>query len=74
MLHPALARALAIAQVKDRHRAAVTRRTIRLARRVAHGPHVAATPLATLRSAPARLRGRRVPQADSMTPTGSSMT
>ena len=69
MLHPALARALATAQVEDRHRAAVARQTIRLARRVAHEPHVAARPVAIVRSASTRLRGRRAPQADGMTPT-----
>ena len=69
MLHPALARALATALVEDRHRAAVRRQTIRLARRVAHEPHVAATPIAIVRSASTRLHGRRAPQADGMTPT-----
>ena len=69
MLHPALARALATALVEDRHRAAVRRQTIRLARRVAHEPHVAATPIAIVRSASTRLRGRRAPRADGMTPT-----
>lgn len=43
MLHPALSRALATAQIEDLHRAAALRDTIRLARRVAHEPHVAAT-------------------------------
>ena len=43
MLHPILARALATAQVEERHRAAARRHTIRLARRVAHKGHVAAT-------------------------------
>ena len=69
MLHPALARALATAHIEDRHRAAVARQTIRLARRVAHEPHGAATPVAIVRSASTRLRGRRAPQADGMTPT-----
>ena len=63
MLHPALARALATARIEDLHRAAARRHTIRLARRVADEPHVAATPIAMLRSASTRLRGRRVPQA-----------
>jgi hypothetical protein len=58
MLHPALARALADAHIEDLHRAAARRHTIRLARRVAHEPHVAATPRAMLRSASTRLRGR----------------
>ena len=69
MLHPDLARALATAHIEDLHRAAARRHTIRLARRVAHEPHVAATPIAILRSASTRLRGRRVPQADGMAPT-----
>ena len=43
MLHPDLARALAAAHIEDLHRAAARRHTIRLARRVAHEPHVAAT-------------------------------
>ena len=43
MLHPALSRALATAHIEDLHRAAAQRHTIRLARRVAHEPHVAAT-------------------------------
>ena len=63
MLHPDLARALVTAHMEDLHRAAARRRAIRLARRVAHEPHVAATPIAMLRSASTRLRGRRVTQA-----------
>ena len=59
MLHPALARALATAHIEDLHRAAAPRRAIRFA----HEPHGAATPIAMLRSASTRLRGRRVPQA-----------
>jgi hypothetical protein len=50
MLHPALARALAAAQVEDLHRAAARKQAIRFARRVAHEPHVVATPTAMLRS------------------------
>jgi hypothetical protein len=69
MLHPALARALATAHIEDLHRAAARRETIRLARRVAHEPHAAATPIAKLRSASTRLRGRRASQADGRTPT-----
>ena len=69
MLHPALSRALATAHIEDLHRAAAERHTIRLAGSVGHEPHVAATPIAMLRSASTRLRGRRVPQADGMTPT-----
>ena len=69
MLHPALARALATAHVEDLHRAAARRRAIRLARHVADEAHVAATPIAMLRSASTRLRRRRVPPADGMTPT-----
>ena len=49
MLHPDLARALAAAHIEDLHRAAARRHTIRLARRVAHEPPVAATPTAILR-------------------------
>ena len=69
MLQPALARALASAHIDDLHRAAARRHTIRLARRVAHGPHVAAPPIPIVRSASTRLRGRPTPQADGMTPT-----
>ena len=69
MLHPDLARALAAAHIEDLHRAAARRRAVRLARRVAYEPKVTATPIAMLRSASTRLRGRRVPQADGMTPT-----
>jgi hypothetical protein len=43
MLHPALSQALATAHIEDLHRAAAQRHTIRLARRVAHETHVAAT-------------------------------
>ena len=63
MLHPALAQALATAHIEDLHRAAARRRAIRFARRVAHEPHVAATPIAMLRSASTRLPGRCVPEA-----------
>ena len=69
MLHPALSRALATAHIEDLERAAARRHTIRLARRVVHEPRVAATPIAVLRSASTRLRGRRAPQADGMTRT-----
>ncbi len=69
MLHPALAQALATARIEDLHRAAARRRAIRLARRVAHEPHMAATPIAMLRSASMRLPCLRVPRADGMTPT-----
>ncbi len=62
MLHPALTRALATAHIEDQQRAATRTLTIRLARRVAHEPRVAATPIAVLRSAPTRLRGRRAPR------------
>jgi len=58
MLHPALAQALVAAHIEDLHRAAARRHTIRLAGRVGHEPHVAATPVAILRSASTRLRGR----------------
>ena len=69
MLHPALTRALVTAHIEDLHRTAAQRHAIRLARRVAHEPHAAATPIAILRSASTRLRGRRAPEADGMTPT-----
>jgi len=69
MLHPDLSRAFAAAQIEDLHRAASVRHTNRLARRVAHAPHVAATPIAMLRSASDWLRGRRVPRTDGVTPT-----
>ena len=69
MLHPDLARAFAAARTEDLYRAAARRRAIGLARHVADEAHVAATPIAMLRSASTRLRGRRVPQADGMTPT-----
>ena len=69
MLHPILARALVTAHIEDLHREAARRRALRFARRVAHEPHVAATPIAMLRSASTRLRGRRMPPADGMTPT-----
>jgi hypothetical protein len=69
MLHPAAARALATAHIEDLHRAAARGRAIRFARRVAHEPHVPADPIAMLRSASTRLRKRRVPQPEGMTPT-----
>ena len=69
MLHPALSRALATAHIEDQLRASARWHTIRLARRVVHEPRVAATPIAVLRSASTRLRGRRAPQADGMTRT-----
>lgn len=62
MLHPALSRALATAHIEDLHRDAARRHTIRLAHRVAHEPRVAVTPIALLRSASTRLRGRRAPR------------
>ena len=62
MLHPALAEALATAHIEDLHRAAARRRAIRFARRVPHEPHVAATPIAIVRSASTRLRGGRAPR------------
>jgi hypothetical protein len=64
MLHPTLTRALATAHIEDLHRAAAQRQTIRLARRVAHSPHVATRPIAILQSASTRLRGRRAPEAE----------
>jgi hypothetical protein len=41
MLHPALGRALATAHIEDLLRDTAQRHTIRLARRVAHEPHLA---------------------------------
>ena len=57
MLHPALTRALATAHIEDLHRAAARWHTIRLARRVAHEPRVAATSIA---DTAIRLRAGRV--------------
>ncbi len=69
MLHPTFARALATARIEDLHRAAARRRTVRFALRVARerdgGGH--SNPEAAMRVDPAA--GRRVPQADRMTPT-----
>src|SRR6201996_6766384 len=45
MLHPALTRAIATAHIEDLHRTAAPRHAIRLARRVAHEPRAAATPI-----------------------------
>jgi hypothetical protein len=69
MLHPALTRALTTAHIGELHRAAARRHTSAGVPRVAHARHVAARPIAIVRSASTRLRGRRAPQADSMTPT-----
>ncbi len=69
MLHPALARALATAQIEDLQRAAARRHAIRAARRVAHEPRVVAAPIAVLRAASTRLRARRAPKPDGMTRT-----
>ena len=69
MLHPALARALATAHIEDLQRAAARRHTIRLARRVAHEPRVAATSIAVQRSASTQPRGLRAPRPDGMTRT-----
>jgi hypothetical protein len=68
MQHPALLQALAAAHIEDLDRAAARRHAIRLARRVAHEPYVAASPIAVLRSASTRLRARRA-HADVMTRT-----
>jgi hypothetical protein len=69
MLHPALVQALATAHIEDLHRAAARRHTIRLARRVAHEPRVAATPIAIQRSAFESAAWTSCAQADGMTPT-----
>jgi hypothetical protein len=69
MLHPALSRALATAHIEDLHRAAAPRHAIRLARRVAHAPHIAAPLVPIVRCASTRLPGRRATRADDITPT-----
>ena len=69
MLHPVLAQAFVTARIEDLHREAARRRAIRGAHRVVHEPHVAAAPIAMLRSAPSRLRGRRVVQGNGVTLT-----
>ena len=69
MLHPALARALATAHIEDLQRTAARRRTVRAARHVVHEPHTTGPSNAPRRSALTRLRGRRAPQGDGMTPT-----
>jgi hypothetical protein len=69
MLHPALARALATAHIEDLHREAARWHTIRLARRAAHGPRVAATPTAIQRSASESAAWTSCALADGMTPT-----
>ena len=69
MLHPALARALATAHIEDLHRAASRRHTIRLARRAAREPRVAATPTAIQRSASESAARTSCAQAEGMTPT-----
>ena len=68
MLHPALARAVATAHIEDLHRAAARRHTVRLARRVAREPRVAATPIAIQRSASESAVWTSCAQADGMTP------
>jgi hypothetical protein len=69
MLHPDLVRALGTAHIEDLHRAAARRRTIRLARRVADEARVAATPIATQRSASESAAWTSRAQTDGMTPT-----
>ena len=69
MLHPALARALASAHIDDLHRAAARWHTVRLARRVAHEPRVAATPTAIQRSASESAAWTSCAPAAGMTPT-----
>jgi hypothetical protein len=51
MIHSALAQTVASAHIDDLHRAAGRWRTMRLARRAAREPRVAATPTAMQRSA-----------------------
>ena len=69
MLHPALARALATAHIEDLHRAAARWHTVRLARRVAHEPRVAAAPPAIQRSVSESAAWTSCAPADGMTPT-----
>ncbi len=69
MLHPALARALASAQIDDLHRAAARWHTIRLAHRAAHEPRVAATCTATQQSASESAAWTSCATAAGMTPT-----
>jgi hypothetical protein len=69
MLHPALARALATAHIEDLHRAAARRHAIRVARRVAHEPRVAATATAVQRAASESAAWTSCAQPDGMTPT-----
>ena len=63
MLHSALTRALATTHIEDLHRTAARRHASRLGCRVADARPAAATPIAILRSASTRLRGRHAPQA-----------
>jgi hypothetical protein len=72
MLHPALARALATARTEDLHRAAASWHTIRLARRVAHEPPVAAIPPPRQRSASYSTAWTSCAPADGMTPTDTA--
>src|SRR3954447_26606207 len=69
MLHPALTGALAGAHIDDLHRAAARRHTIRLARRAAHEPRVAATPSPIQRSASESAAWTSCAPAAGMTPT-----
>ena len=62
MLHPDLRQALAIAHIEDLQREAARRQTIRLARRVAEGPHVGDPSIAGLRPAPDTPRQSRAPR------------
>jgi hypothetical protein len=68
MLHPALAQAVATAHIEDLHRAAARRHTVRLARRFAREPRVAATPIATQRSASESAAWTSCARPDGMTP------
>jgi hypothetical protein len=74
MLHPALARALASAHTDDLHRAAAGWHTIRLARRAAHEPRVAATPTATQRPASESAAWTSCAPADGITPAETAQT
>jgi hypothetical protein len=69
MLHPALARALAVAHSEDLQRAAARRQTVRLARRVKHELRLGPNPFAVQLSASESAASTSCVQADGMTPT-----
>ena len=61
-MHPDLHQALATAHIKDLHREAARRQTIRLARRVAEEPHVEDPSITERRSASDPPRQSRAPR------------